>query len=235
MINPEDFIITRKRKRYKFAKFANAQNCFELEHWTALRRAAAQSKEVDCVEVGAGSGLFGVELAARYPDILFAAVDVKADRLQRGAYEALERGLDNIVFIRARADQLDQLFAPHSLQTIWLTFPDPFPRPRSARRRLTHPIYLRDYAQLIVDGSAPGKPVGESGVYLKHDNAAFFCWSLEQLVSEGWHINQLSFDLHDSALSDDYKILTTYERRWLSEGGVINFVQASPLGHPSKI
>jgi len=223
-LNPDDFIITRKRKKYRFAKFANAENCFEFDEWQqfyaqgqSLFTGSGATPSVT-LELGAGTGFFSVELAARHPEKMFVAVDVKADRLQRGAYVALEHGLKNVFFVRARADQITELFAPHSLAAIWLTFPDPFPRPRSARRRMTHPMYLAKYAQLL----------GPSGAfYLKHDNPAFFAWSLEQLVAEKWHLAELSFDLHEADLPDDYKILTSYEQRWLSEGLKTHFVKAS--------
>ncbi len=210
-VDPQQFIITRKRKLYKFALFANSSICFELSEWK--KRAA------DVIELGAGTGLFSVELATRYPDRTFVAVDVKADRLQKGANEATKRGLTNIWFVRARADQLSEVVTDHSVESLWITFPDPFPKKRSAARRMTHPHYLKIYEQLLqFDGV----------LYLKHDNRDFFNWSLEQLVAEKWHINELSFDLHESDLSDDYKIQTTYEQRWLSEGLVTNFVKATP-------
>ena len=41
-----------------------------------------------------------------------------------------------------------------------------------------------------------------------------------------WQITELSFELHESFLDDEYKIMTTYEQRWLDEGKVINFVRA---------
>lgn len=211
-INPKDFIITRKRKLYKFALFANSPICFEFEQWA--------KRQVDVLELGAGTGLFSVELARRYPGKTFAAVDVKGDRLQKGARLATELGLTNIYFVRARADQLGDLVEPHSLESLWITFPDPFPKKRSAGRRMTHAHYLRQYQDLL-------KPRG--AFYLKHDNRDFFMWSLEQLVAEKWHIKELSFDLHDSELSGDYKIETTYEKRWLSEGFTTNFVKATPL------
>ena len=248
-IDPNQFIITRKRKKYKFAKFANARNCFELDEWQTAQQQADQRapnhlapgqarRKVDVVEVGAGTGLFVVELAARYPETVFAAVDVKADRLQKGAYEALERGIDNVVFIRARADQIDELFAPGSLRAIWLTFSDPFPKKRSAGRRLTHPAFLKTYATLLCsrpgleqkvnpNTGQMGPGFGQNRLYIKHDNLEFFQWSLEQLVAEGWRIDELSFDLHESELSDDYKILTSYEQRWLTEGRITQFVRAS--------
>lgn len=219
MINPDDYVITRKRKKYKFAKFANAENCFEFDEW--------QQRAIDVVEVGAGTGLFSVELAARHPDQTFLAVDVKADRLQKGAYAAIERGLTNISFVRARADQLNDLVPDHSASQIWITFPDPFPRPRSAGRRLTHPTFLARYARVLRPQSQQGSTLSQGGtLYLKHDNRDFFCWSLEQLVVQKWHITELSFDLHESGLNDDYKIKTSYEQRWLAEGLTTNFVQA---------
>lgn len=212
MIDPNDFIITRKRKKYKFAKFANSPLCFEFDEW--------KKTAVDVVELGAGTALFSVELAERHPDKTFVAIDVKADRLQKGAYEATARGLTNLRFLRARADQLAECFEASSLETIWLTFPDPFPKRRSAGRRMTHPTFLGLYRQLLKsDGS----------FNLKHDSREFFLWSLEQLVSEGWHLDELSFDLHESDLRDDYKLLTTYERRWLGEGSPTNFVRARML------
>lgn len=208
-VDPNEFIITRKRKLYKFALFANSALCFEVDEW--------KRQSIDCVELGAGTGHFSVELAARYPDRTFVAVDVKADRLIKGAQEAEERGLVNISFLRARADQLLDLFDPHSLASLWLTFPDPFPRDRSAGRRMTHPVYLAKYAELL-------RPNGS--FYLKHDSPEFFGWSLEQLVAEKWILDELSFDLHESNLSDDYKIKTVYEARWLSEGATTNLVKA---------
>lgn len=221
MIDPNDFIITRKRKKYKFAKFSNAGNCFEFEEW--------KKQPAHIVEVGAGTGLFSVELASRHPEKSFVAIDVKADRLQKGAYAAIERGLTNISFVRARADQVDQLFPANSVEAIWLTFADPYPKKRSAGRRMTHPTYLAKYAHILTQGLTlnRGDMCIFSGLYIKHDNPDFFNWSLEQLVAEKWHIAELSFDLHESNLNEEYKIMTTYESRWINEGRVTKLVRAN--------
>lgn len=209
MIDPNQFVITRKRKKYRFAKFANSPLCFELDDW--------QKQAIDTIEVGAGTGLFSVELAARHPEKTFVAIDVKADRLQKGAYEAEARGLTNVRFLRARADQLNDCFNAHSVQAIWLTFADPFPKKGSAGRRMAHPTYLAIYNELLAS----------DGLFLiKHDSPEFFTWSLEQLVKEKWHIQELSFDLHESELSPDYKIMTSYEERWLIEGKPTQLVAA---------
>ncbi len=210
LLDPKEFIITRKRKKYKFALFHNSPLCFEFAEWK-------KASDVDVVEVGAGNAHFLVELAARHPGQQFVAVDVKADRLQSGARQAAERHLKNIRFVRARADQIGELFSAHSLSALWLTFSDPFPRTRSAGRRMTHPTFLTLYAEVLKsDGS----------LLIKHDNPRFFAWSLEQLVAEHWRIMELTFDLHESTLDEEYKILTAYEQRWLSEGLMTQFVRA---------
>lgn len=212
VVNPDEFIITRKRKKYKFAKFAGSPICFEYEEWD-------RAFTPDVVEIGAGTGLFSVAQAAAHPEGKFLAVDVKADRLQKGAYEASDKGLQNIRFLRSRADLLGDLLQPQSLDILWITFPDPFSRRHSAGRRLTHPKFLATYATLL-------KPSG--ALYFKTDATELFKWSLEQLVSEGWHITELSFDLHDSGLADWYKVQTTYEARFIKEGLKVNFVKALP-------
>lgn len=209
-LNPDNFIITRKRKKYKFALFANSPLCFEFDQWQG-------DWQADVIEIGAGTGQFVVELARRHPEQNFVAIDVKADRLQKGAREAEAEGLGNVRFLRARADQVEELFAGGSLISIWLTFSDPFPKKRNQGRRMTHPNFLKKYRQLLKDDGA---------LLVKHDNAEFFNWTLEKLVEEKWCINKLSFDLHDSKLSEDYKVLTPYETRWLGDGRIIKFVKS---------
>lgn len=211
LLDPKDFIISRKRKKYRFALFHNSPVCFEFDEWD-------KTFVPDVIEIGAGNGRFAVELATRHPEQKFVALDVKGDRLQNGAREAETRGLENIRFVRARADQIIELFGKNKCSTIWLTFPDPFPNKGSAGRRMTHPHFLSLYRELL-------SPAGS--FCLKHDNREFFMWSLEQLVSQKWRIDELSFDLHESKLDDEYKILTTYEQKWLGEGLTTNFVKAS--------
>jgi len=211
-LDPNEFIIARKRKKYRFALFHNANNCFELDDWSFWKDDAAVT-----VELGAGTALFSVELATAHPERRYIAIDVKADRLQKGAHIALERGLTNIRFVRARADQLLQVVEPASVAELWLTFSDPFPRDRDAKRRLTSDRFLPLYEQVLT----------QKGIFRqKTDDHNLFDWSLEQLVVRGWTIKELSYDLHESKVSDDYKIMTTYEYKWQAKGLKTYYVSA---------
>lgn len=169
VIDPNDFIITKKRKKYRFALFHNNPLCFECEEWK-------DQGPPQVLEVGAGTGLFSVSLAEAEPHTSHLAIDVKADRLQTGARLAHDKGLTNIRFLRARIGLLSEFIAPRSLEAVWITFPDPFKKDRMAKHRLTHSHFLEIYEAVLKPGSA---------LYFKTDATALFDWSLEQLIEAG--------------------------------------------------
>jgi len=124
--HPEDFIITRRRKQFRFAKFDAYKNCFRLNQWIEQHEEILSSEKEIVLEIGAGSGEFLVELARHNPRKTYLAIDKKSDRLYRGARKALDEKLNNIFFIFASADKLKNIVPTHSVCEIWLTFPDPF-------------------------------------------------------------------------------------------------------------
>lgn len=203
-------VIVRKRKKWKFAHFAAFENCFELHEVQP-----GQWGQPLIVELGAGTADLTLALARQQPDEQFVAVDVKADRLYKGAKAALEQPLTNVAFVRAPAERLAEVFAPGSITELWLTFPDPFPRTRQAKHRLTHPAFLRIYQPLLAPGGM---------VRFKTDSRALFTWSLEQIVAEGWDIRELSFDLHHSKLPAEYKLTTTFERKFMAQDLPMHYV-----------
>lgn len=213
--------ITRKRKKWKFAHFAEWPNCFEARditpaHW----RLYFGNDRPLTVELGAGTADLSVELSKAHPDKNHLAIDVKSDRLYKGAKTALEQRIGNIAFVRAHADQLKMVIAVGAVEELWLTFPDPFRRKRQAKHRLTHPHFLQLYEQLLT----------EDGVLrFKTDNRELFLWSLEQLVINKWQLIELKFDLHSdqSTLAfDERKLTTVYERKFMADDIPIGYVAA---------
>ena len=214
----EQLFITRKRKKWKFAHFDEWSNCFQANQVTpAMWRTYFGPEAPLIVEIGAGTADLSVGLARVEKDKHFVAVDVKSDRLYAGAKVALNEPIPNIAFVRAQLREMDGLFEPHSISELWVTFPDPFPRDKQAKHRLTHPKFLRAYALLLT----------KDGILrFKTDNRDLFLWSLEQMVGEGWHIEELTFDLHESNAPVNYKITTHFERKYMEKGVPINYVSA---------
>ncbi len=204
-------IISRKRKKYKFAQFAKLENCFELEQISAVDLNQAQ-----IVEIGAGTADFSLALAEQYPEKQLLALDIKGDRLQAGAKKALEAGFDNLKFIRAYVEAFDERLTEPNLEQLWITFCDPYPKERSAKHRLTHCNYLKLYQRWLKNGK----------LYFKTDNQGLFDFSIEELKANDWQILEISRDLHNSDLPQIYKQTTNYERRYLAEGKLIYFLKA---------
>ncbi len=228
-ISPDPFadhIITRKRKKYKFANFDSFANCFSHSRYedgskTLSRLVAYLGDTPTIIEIAAGNAQFSLTLAQKYPHQKFVAIDIKSDRLYTSAKQALNEGVKNIVFLRAHMNDLDAIFTPRSLETIWLTFPDPHPKKRSAKHRLSHISFLRQYRNILNETGA---------LKFKTDNRDLFLWSLEQLVAEKWSITELSFDLHESDLSEDYKIKTYYEQKFTGQGIPTNYTTCYASG-----
>ncbi len=126
------------------------------------------------LEVGCGKGEYTVGLAQREPARNFLGLDIKGERIWRGSQRAEALGLRNVGFLRSMAHELDQHFAPGELSEIWLTFPDPRPRERDIKRRLTAPRFLAQYQALLAPGGA---------AQLKTDSEALFDYTLETLAA----------------------------------------------------
>ena len=188
----DNLYITRKRKLWKFAHFESYQNCFDFgdliprndkpHDVTKVQESAnklhhAFSKQQPLVlELAAGNAQFSLALATLHPEQNFIAVDIKADRLYTSAKQALVEGIDNIIFVRLHISMIDHLIPGHSVDTVWLTFPDPRPKKGDRSQRLTHPHFLDRYQAIL-------KSEGE--LYFKTDNKRLFDWSLEQSTNVG--------------------------------------------------
>ncbi len=101
------------------------------------------------LELACGKGEYAVGLARLNPNINTIGVDIKGNRIWRGAKTAIEEGLHNVAFLRTEIDKLTNYFAANEVSDIWITFPDPQLRLSKAKKRLTHPKFLRLYQQLL--------------------------------------------------------------------------------------
>lgn len=169
------------------------------------------------VELACGRGDYTIGLAREFPERNFIGVDIKGARIWYGSETAVEEGLANVAFLRTKILELENYVADDELSELWITFPDPRPRDRDERRRLTHSRYLQMYQRLLKEGGL---------FHLKSDDRPFFDFTLEQL--KAFPIKNLVYttDLYESSLLEEhFGIKTTYEKRWLKEGKQINYLR----------
>jgi tRNA (guanine-N7-)-methyltransferase len=101
------------------------------------------------LELACGKGEYALGLGRLFSNRNFIGIDIKGNRLWRGAKTALDEGLMNVAFIRTQIDKITDYFAPGEIAEIWITFPDPQLRGSKAKKRLTHPKFLRLYQQIL--------------------------------------------------------------------------------------
>ncbi|HNL83316.1 MAG TPA: tRNA (guanosine(46)-N7)-methyltransferase TrmB, partial [Chitinophagaceae bacterium] len=101
------------------------------------------------LELACGKGEYTVGLARMYVNRNFIGIDIKGNRIWRGAKTAMDEGLNNVAFLRTEIDQITQYFSENEINEIWITFPDPQLRLSKAKKRLTHPKFLRLYQQIL--------------------------------------------------------------------------------------
>ena len=158
------------------------------------------------LELGCGKGRFTVETAKGEPDVLFVAVERVADAMVMAMERADEAGLSNVLFIDADARGLGDWFDSGEVGRVYLNFSDPWPSSQQAKRRLTHPDFLRLYAGVLPSG-------GE--IHFNTDNKDLFEWSLFQFPKAGYTLREVTRDLHANGVNG---VMTDYEEKFYHVG-----------------
>lgn len=170
------------------------------------------------VEMGCGKGEYTIGLARVFKERNFIGVDIKGDRLWTGSRQAIEEKLDHVAFLRTLIHNIDGFFNPDEVETIWITFPDPRPKDRDIKRRLTSPRFLEMYKTIL-------KPEGQ--VFFKTDSTGLFEYTLALLKSRKDIVDlEYTFDLYASDyLKDHYDIRTNFEQKYLDLGEPIKYLK----------
>ena len=170
------------------------------------------------LELACGRGEYSVVLAKLFPRRNYVGVDIKGDRIWKGSTLAVEHNLQNIGFLRTNILNIDFFFSVKEIDEIWITFPDPRPKKRDVKRRLTNNRFL-DLYKLVLQQ--------DGYVRLKTDNTALFEYTLQELQARN-DIDDLAFtsDLYDSSLRPEcFDIKTRYEEMFASKGEKIKYLR----------
>ena len=131
---------------------------------------------------------------------------------------ALESQLKNAAFLRTRIDFIDKAFGAAEVSEIWITFPDP--QKERARKRLTHPMFLDRYRQIL-------KPGGS--VHLKTDSILLHRYTLSVIRDAQLKILDITEDLYKDPGERVAAagIQTFYENIYLKKGCAITYLKFS--------
>lgn len=175
------------------------------------------------LELGCGKGEYTTAMAAAFGDKNFIGIDLKGNRIWTGAKTALEQQLNNAAFLRTRIENIVTAFAPHEVDEIWITFPDPQPQEKRIKKRLTSLPFLKRYQQIVKPGGV---------LHLKTDSTLLYEFTMELLKEQGFKILLHTNNLYaepEGFLGVHHQLLfntkTHYEKKFSAMGFNINYIR----------
>lgn len=193
-----------QKKKVRFEELKSFSNVLEFpENSKGNWKNHFKNHNPITLELACGKGEYTLGLAKLYPEQNFIGIDLKGNRIWVGAKKALKENLVNAAFLRIQIEQIGDYFKKNEVNEIWITFPDPQLRTSKAKKRLTHPRFLRLYQQFIVPGGF---------IHLKTDSPVLYRFTKKVIDQYNCSLQEDSDDVFNKLqITDELKIKTHYE------------------------
>ncbi len=168
------------------------------------------------LELGMGRGEFIINMAKAYPNINFIGLELNINQMVKATEKLSKEKLPNLKLINCDANEIDKIFGKE-INTIYLTFSEPWPKKRDEKKRFTHESYLKLYDKVFKK---------DKHIILKTDNKGFFAYSLETLSNYWYVFDRVSLDLHNNEIPIP-NIMTDFEKKYYEEKRPIYYLDAS--------
>lgn len=178
------------------------------------------------LELACGRGEYAVGLGRVFTNENFIGIDLKGNRIWKGASIANKDGLTNVAFVRSQIELTSNYFAKDEVDEIWITFPDPQLRWSKAKKRLTHPKFLRLYQQFLKNGSRNNIDAHPGIVHLKTDSPLLYNFTLKVIELYGLHLVYKTDNLYAEQNIDPRCLIKTYyEGLDIAQSNKIHYIQ----------
>ena len=185
------------------------------------------------LELGCGRGEYTVGLSEIFPEAKCMGVDIQGERIWHGAKHALDTNNNNMLFLRAHIGQIDEYIPAHAIDEIWIPFPDPFPRKKQIKKRLTSPRFLKMYKKILKSDGV---------INLKTDNENLYHYSKEVIESLGIIPLIACEDIYQEMAPKSEEenrtsplfIKTNFERKFLQQGKKIYYLRFQLPEHKTE-
>lgn len=209
-----------QKKLIRFAELKTFSNVLQYPKEVAGKwNVFFQNENLITLELACGKGEYTVGLGQMYPHRNFIGLDLKGNRIWVGAKKALQQNMANVFFIRTKIDSIAGYFTNSEVAEIWLTFPDPQLRMSKAKKRLTHPKFLRLYKQFLVTGGF---------IHLKTDSPDLYQFTKLVIELYGCILHKDSDDVYkEETITEELKIKTHYESLDIARSNRIHYLRFS--------
>lgn len=208
-----------QKKLIRFAAIKNFANVLEKpENIKGKWNEHFNNNHPIILELACGRGEYTVGLSRMHPGKNFIGVDIKGNRIYIGAKKCLEEKLTNAAFLRTHITLIDQYFIAGEVNEIWITFPDPQLRTSRAKKRLTHPRFLRLYQRLLKQGGF---------IHLKTDSPQLFRFTNRVIELYGLTLVETNDNVYAGEVHEELKIKTYYESLDIAGSNRIHYLKFS--------
>ncbi len=203
-----------------FSKIAEEDlNFLDIDEWPDWQAQFGNHQPLK-LEIGFGTGNFLIEMAAQEPRSNFIGMDFYHKGIRKVMTRKKKLQLENIrVAYGDVRNKIPLLFKDGELETVYINFPDPWPKKRHTKRRLIKP----DFVKLIGQKLAP-----EGRIYLATDFEVYAMEMLEYFNSEPLFQNQGPGSGFLETREDLPK--TKYEKNFINAGHKIYYLEFTRLG-----
>ena len=169
------------------------------------------------LELACGKGEYALHLGKNNRDTLVIGIDIQGERIWKGAKDALENNLPNVYFLRIQIQNILEYIPKNSINEIWITFPDPFPRERDIKRRLTSPRFIDMYKDILKEDGV---------IHLKTDSDELYEYTLEVIEDMKLKVLKNISDIYSNGdIPNLTDIQTTFEKKHLEDGRKIKYLK----------
>ncbi|MBK99592.1 MAG: tRNA (guanosine(46)-N7)-methyltransferase TrmB [Flavobacteriaceae bacterium] len=181
-------------------------------------RLAFKNSNPIVVELGCGKGEYTVGLARMFPEKNFIGIDIKGARFWKGAKTSLSEKINNVLFVRAQIELIENIFLMDEINEIWITFPDPQIKYKRTKHRLVNIDFLNRYKNILIKGGI---------INLKTDNEFLHGYLIGLIQGMGDEIIYSNHDIYNcsGAPIEATAIQTYYESLYLTEGKPITYLK----------
>ena len=215
-----------KNKHRKFSQMAEFSNVFQptfedLKSGFSIKgkwkSEVFKNDNPLVVELGCGKGEYSVGLSRKFPKKNFLGIDVKGARMWKGASDANNEGISNVAFLRIRIEFIEYCFAKSEIDEIWITFPDPQIKKKRAKNRLTHPVFLERYSNILKDNGL---------IHLKTDSQFLHGYTLGIIEGHQHYLEDAEHDIYNAVQKrENMEIKTHYEKLFLVKNMPISYLR----------
>ena len=206
-----------QKKLQRFADIKNFSNV--LEYPVAMQgkwNSFFKNDNPIVLELACGRGEYTVGLSALFSEKNFIGVDVKGNRMYIGAKKCLDTNITNAAFLRTQITLLTDYFTSAEVDEIWITFPDPQLRTSKAKKRLTHPAFLRLYQQILQPNGC---------IHLKTDSPKLYAFTKQVIELYQLLLVEDCNDVYASNPSESLSIKTHYEALDIAGSNTIYYLK----------